>query len=132
MSAVGHGCPINYGAESDQRLIDQDVTGGPWRLASNVEPLRRGMYIFCAWADPTQDAGLEQQASASLTVHVGTQAPEQSTSQNASPSNSGRQIMLALADGHLRERATEIREECRSLPEIGSAAQALESYASRQ
>jgi UDP:flavonoid glycosyltransferase YjiC (YdhE family) len=41
------------------------------------------------------------------------------------------QIMLALADGHLRERATEISDECRSLPEIGSAAQALESYASR-
>jgi hypothetical protein len=68
-----HG-PINYAVESDPHLIDQDVTGGPWRLASNVEPLRRGAYIFCAW-DPTQDAGLDPQASPSLTVHVGTQAP---------------------------------------------------------
>ncbi len=75
MTASRHGCPINYAIESDQHLIDQDVTGGPWRLASNVEPLRRGTYIFCAWADPTEDAGLQPQASTSLTVHVGTPPP---------------------------------------------------------
>jgi hypothetical protein len=75
MTATKHGCPINSSVENDQHLIDQDVTGGPWRLASNVEPLRRGTYIFCAWADPTQDSGLEPQASTSLTVHVGTQPP---------------------------------------------------------
>jgi len=75
MTATKHGCPINSSVENDQHLIDQDVTGGPWRLASNVEPLRRGTYIFCAWADPTEDSGLDPQASASLTVHVGTQAP---------------------------------------------------------
>lgn len=73
MTATRHGCPINYAVENDQHLIDQDITGGPWRLASNVEPLRRGTYIFCAWADPMQDSGMEPQASASLTVHVGTQ-----------------------------------------------------------
>ncbi|HTU78527.1 MAG TPA: hypothetical protein VMF09_07190 [Solirubrobacteraceae bacterium] len=75
MAASKHGCPINSSVESDQQLIDQDVTGGPWRLASNIEPLRRGTYIFCAWADPTTDDGLEPQATASLTVHVGTPAP---------------------------------------------------------
>ena len=75
MAATRHGCPINYAVESDQHLIDQDITGGPWRLASNVEPLRRGTYSFCAWADPTEDSGLDPQASTSLTLHVGTQAP---------------------------------------------------------
>ena len=75
MTATKHGCPINSSVENDQHFIDQDVTGGPWRLVSNVEPLRRGTYIFCAWADPTQDSGLEPQASTSLTVHVGTQPP---------------------------------------------------------
>ena len=74
MTATKHGCLINSSVENDQHLIDQDVTGGPWPLASDVEPLRRGTYIFCAWADPTQDSGLEPQASTSLTVHVGTQA----------------------------------------------------------
>lgn len=61
--------------KNDQHLIDQDVTGGPWRLASNIEPLRRGTYIFCAWADPAEDSGLDPQACTSLTVHFGTQAP---------------------------------------------------------
>lgn len=42
------------------------------------------------------------------------------------------QIMLALTDSQLRDRAAEIREECRSLPEIANAAQTLETYASRQ
>ncbi|MGA9314372.1 MAG: hypothetical protein WBV77_07070 [Solirubrobacteraceae bacterium] len=72
MTATRRGCPINYAIENDPHIIDQDVTGGPWRLSSNVDPLRRGTYIFCAWADPTEDSGLEPQASTSLTVHVGT------------------------------------------------------------
>jgi hypothetical protein len=75
IAATRHGCPINYAVENDQHLIDQDVSGGPWRLATNIEPLRRGAYIFCAWADPTQDAGLEPQASTSLIVHVGAPVP---------------------------------------------------------
>jgi len=74
-TATRHGCPINYAIENDPHLVDKDVIGGPWLLTSNVEPLRRGTYIFCAWADPTEDSGLEPQASTSLTVHVGTQAP---------------------------------------------------------
>lgn len=75
MTATPQGCPINYAVDNDPHLIDQDVTGGPWRLASNIEPLHRGTYVFCAWADPTQDSGLEPQAAAALTVHVGTPAP---------------------------------------------------------
>jgi hypothetical protein len=75
MDASKPGCPINYAVENDPHLIDQDVTGGPWRLASNVESLRRGTYLFCAWADPTEDSGLEPQASTSLTVHVVTHPP---------------------------------------------------------
>lgn len=75
VTATRQGCPINYAVENDQHLIDQDVTGGPWRLTSNVEPLQRGAYIFCAWADAAEDSGLDPQASTSLTIHVGTQAP---------------------------------------------------------
>jgi hypothetical protein len=75
VTAPRRGCPINYAVENDQHLIDQDITGGPWRLASNIEPLRRGTYIFCAWADPAEDSGLDPQAATWLTVHVGTQAP---------------------------------------------------------
>lgn len=74
MTATPRGCPINYAVENDPHLIDRDVTGGPWRLASNIEGLHRGTYIFCVWADPTQDSGLEPQATAALTVHVGTPA----------------------------------------------------------
>ncbi len=75
MTAPRRGCPVNYAIENDPHLIDKDVTGGPWRLASNINPLHRGTYIFCAWADPITDGGLEPQASASLTVHIGTQPP---------------------------------------------------------
>lgn len=75
MSATRRGCPVNYAIENDAHLIDKDVTGGPWRLASDINPLRRGTFIFCAWADPTSDEGLEPQATASLTVHVGTPPP---------------------------------------------------------
>jgi hypothetical protein len=69
---ANHPCPVNYAVENNPHLIDQDVTGGPWRLATNIEALRRGIYVFCAWADPTQDSGTEPQASTELTVHIGT------------------------------------------------------------
>jgi hypothetical protein len=82
VTATRRGCPINYAVENDPHLIDKDVTGGPWRLTSNVEPLSRGTYIFCAWADPTQDSGLEPQATASLTVHVGTPPPTRPSKHN--------------------------------------------------
>ncbi len=39
-------------------------------------------------------------------------------------------ILLALADDDMRQRAQELREECRSLPEISRAVTALEAYAS--
>lgn len=77
MAASRAGCPVNYAIENDPHLIDKDVTGGPWRLASNINPLHRGAYLFCAWADPPTDGGLEPQATTSLIVHVGTPAPPQ-------------------------------------------------------
>jgi UDP:flavonoid glycosyltransferase YjiC (YdhE family) len=39
-------------------------------------------------------------------------------------------ILLALADEELRKRAREIRDECRSLPEISESATVLQAYAS--
>lgn len=41
-------------------------------------------------------------------------------------------IRLALADEQLRAKAAEIREECHALPEITTAASALETYASKR
>jgi hypothetical protein len=65
------GCPVNYAAESTQHLIDANVTGGPWRSAVNVSPLRAGArYIFCAWADPPSDSGLYPEATTSLILDL--------------------------------------------------------------
>ncbi|HSZ69781.1 MAG TPA: hypothetical protein VK756_05405 [Solirubrobacteraceae bacterium] len=71
---TARGCPVNWAAESlAPRLIDQEDVGGPWRYAANVEALRAGTYIFCAWADPPEDQGLYPEATAHLLVHVRTQ-----------------------------------------------------------
>jgi hypothetical protein len=71
---TARGCPVNWAAESfTPRLIDQEDVGGPWRYAANVEGLRAGTYIFCAWADPPEDQGLYPEAAAHLLVHVRTQ-----------------------------------------------------------
>lgn len=60
------GCPVNYaGKEVAHQLIDQEVLGSPWKLAQNVEALRAGNYIFCAWADPLEDGGLDPKRPAS-------------------------------------------------------------------
>lgn len=65
------GCPVNYAAEEEGRLIDQNVTGGPWTLTSNVAPLRPGNYVFCAYADPLSDEGLDPEATAKLVLRLG-------------------------------------------------------------
>lgn len=71
------GCPVNYAAEEADHLIDKNVTGGPWRIRDNIEPLQAGSYIFCAWADPTSDDGLYPEATTSLVLHLGqTLAPQ--------------------------------------------------------
>jgi len=65
------GCPVNYAAEEEGRLIDQTVTGGPSTLTSNVAPLRPGNYVFCAYADPLDDEGLAPEATAKLVLRLG-------------------------------------------------------------
>jgi hypothetical protein len=65
------GCPVNYAAEDAQHLIDKELTGGPWRISTNINPLPTGTYIFCAWADPASDDGLYPEATTSLTLHLG-------------------------------------------------------------
>ena len=70
------GCPVNFAAEEAEHLIDQYVTGGPWRVRSNVEALPAGSYIFCAWADPPTDGGLYPQATTSLILHLGKPLPK--------------------------------------------------------
>jgi hypothetical protein len=65
------GCPVNYAADDAQHLVDVNVTGGPWRSAVNVSPLRTGArYIFCAWADPPTDDGLYPEATTSLLLDL--------------------------------------------------------------
>lgn len=74
--ATHRGCPVDSAAESlTPHLIDQEDVGGPWRFAANVQALRAGTYIFCAWADAPEDQGLYPEARASLVLHLGTPAP---------------------------------------------------------
>jgi hypothetical protein len=65
------GCPVNYAAEEADHLIDKNVTGGPWLITDNIERLRAGNYIFCAWADPTSDDGLYPEATTSTVLRLG-------------------------------------------------------------
>ncbi len=69
------GCPINYAAAGAEHLIDQDITGGPWLVSTNIDPLTDGTYIFCAWADPPADNGLYPEATTSLALHLGKPQP---------------------------------------------------------
>jgi hypothetical protein len=71
MPLTRRGCPVNYAAEEEDRLIDQTITGGPWTLTSNVAPLRPGNYVFCAFADPLEDDGLNPEATAKLVLRLG-------------------------------------------------------------
>jgi len=65
------GCPVNYAAGEAEHLIDQSITGGPWRSSVNVEPLRAGSRtLFCAWADPEDDDGLYPEARTSLMLNL--------------------------------------------------------------
>lgn len=70
-----HGCPVDSTAETlTPELIDQEDSGGPWRFAGNVEALRAGTYIFCAWANPPEGQ-LYPEATAHLLVRIGSQPP---------------------------------------------------------
>jgi hypothetical protein len=59
------GCPVNYAAGNEPRIIDTEVDGGPTTTTADLKALRRGKYIFCAWADPYEDNGLHPEATTS-------------------------------------------------------------------
>ncbi len=75
MPLTRRGCPVNYAAEEHARLFDRSILGGPWKLAANVEALRAGSYLFCAWADQAEDGGLYPEATASIVLHLGQPVP---------------------------------------------------------
>lgn len=64
------GCPVNYAASNEAHLIDTEVNGGPTTTNVNIEPLRAGKYLFCAWADPYEDNGLNPEATTSVLLNL--------------------------------------------------------------
>jgi hypothetical protein len=70
------GCPVDYTASPAAHLIDAEVTGGPWRESTNVKGLAAGSYIFCAWADASEDGGLYPDAAGSVVLHLGSPTPK--------------------------------------------------------
>ncbi len=64
------GCPVNYAAGNEPRIIDTEVNGGPTTTTVDLKALRRGKYIFCAWADPYEDNGLDPQATTSVVLDL--------------------------------------------------------------
>jgi hypothetical protein len=78
-SYTRRGCPVDSTAETlTPELIDQEDSGGPWRFAGNVEALRAGTYIFCAWANPPEGQ-LYPEATAHLIVHIGSTPTRRAT-----------------------------------------------------
>jgi hypothetical protein len=64
------GCPVNYAAGNEPRIIDTEIDGGPTTTTVDLKALRRGKYIFCAWADPYEDNGLYPQATTSVVLDL--------------------------------------------------------------
>jgi hypothetical protein len=64
------GCPVNYAAGNEPHIIDTEVNGGPITTTVDLKALRRGKYIFCAWADPYEDNGLDPQATTSIILDL--------------------------------------------------------------
>jgi len=64
------GCPVNYAAGDEPRIIDTEIDGGPTTTTVDLKALRRGKYIFCAWADPYEDNGLYPQATTSIVLDL--------------------------------------------------------------
>jgi hypothetical protein len=65
-----HGCPVNYAASDEPHIIDTEVNGGPITTTADVNALRAGKYIFCAWADPDEDNGLHPEATTSVVLDL--------------------------------------------------------------
>jgi hypothetical protein len=70
MPYTRRGCPVNYAASEESHLIETEVDGGPSTSVTDVKPLSPGVYIFCAWADPTEDGGLDPEARASIVLNL--------------------------------------------------------------
>jgi hypothetical protein len=64
------GCPVNSAARGSEHLIDTEIDGGPSVEHVDVEALPAGRYLFCAWATPPADNGLDPQVNRSLVVTV--------------------------------------------------------------
>jgi hypothetical protein len=64
------GCPVNYAAGNEPHVIDTEVIGGPTTTTVELKALRRGKYIFCAWADPYEDKGLDAQSTTSIILNL--------------------------------------------------------------
>jgi hypothetical protein len=78
-------CPVNPAAGSGERLIETEIDGGPWVKRFNAEPLPAGRHLFCAWADPPGDNGLDPQRHASLIVTVSRSKHRSARHQHRSP-----------------------------------------------
>jgi hypothetical protein len=64
------GCPVNYAAGTAPHIIDTEVNGGPTTTTVDLKALPKGKYIFCAWADPYEDNGLDPQATTSIILDL--------------------------------------------------------------
>ena len=64
------GCPVNYAAGSEPRIIDTEIDGGPITTTVDLKAPARGKYIWCAWADPYEDNGLDPQATTSIILNL--------------------------------------------------------------
>ncbi len=70
MPYTKQGCPVNYAASKEAHIIETEVNGGPTTTTTDVNPLSAGKYIFCAWADPYGDEGLDPQATTSIVLDL--------------------------------------------------------------
>jgi len=64
------GCPVNYAASNEPRIIDVEIDGGPTTTTADVNALQAGKYMFCAWADPYEDNGLDPEATTSVILDL--------------------------------------------------------------
>jgi hypothetical protein len=83
MTYTKSGCPVNYAAGSEPRIIDTEIDGGPTTTAVDLKAPERGKYIWCAWADPYEDNGLDPQATTSIILNLTAHHAEKSHKRKA-------------------------------------------------